>query len=472
MSTWSVAYGSLLVLLLTGCEDKQAAEIKTETETNFAALVASGDLTHGAIAVEPEGDGYRIEVADTVIKPAPDMELHVGTLRYIHVPIDDELVQYKDAWIDNPIAVRKTDGTDTGSMTIDIERAEGTWFKPLLAFVSLDVLLPSVQMDSPDDPTLQLDNVRISFETDDPRAERTDQAGAFSFDSMRVSEETGERTELDGMRLESEFSSVDLAAWTAASNALDKAAGSGGDIAGAIVQMIDSIGAARGSLVLDRLTHTDVDGAEAFSLAGTQLTFGVADVDQETGSLQLALGYDTLMLAEDAFAGDPTAELMAPLSMNLNVAFSNVPFRQVASTMTAMAPNLTQAGEGQADIIALLVLSALQTALSNADTLVDLSGTEFVLRDARVTLDGTVDIDPDSMFGAIAKLELAIRGLDELTEKAMALPTGPEAEQLQGSLMYLASVSERGTDSGETVDRYKVLLTPTGDVLVNGQPVF
>jgi hypothetical protein len=236
--------------------------------------------------------------------------------------------------------------------------------------------------------------------------------------------------------------------------------------------MIDSIGAARGSLVLDRLTHTEADGAEAFSLAGTQLTFGVADVDQETGSLQLVLGYETLTLAEEAFADDPTAELMAPLSMNLNVAFSNVPFRQVASTMTAMAPNLTQAGEGQADIIALLVLSALQTALSNADTQVDLSGTEFVLRDARVTLDGTVDIDPDSMFGAIAKLDLAIRGLDELTEKAMALPAGPEAEQLQGSLMYLASVSERGTDGGETVDRYKLLLTPTGDILVNGQPVF
>jgi hypothetical protein len=289
---------------------------------------------------------------------------------------------------------------------------------------------------------------------------------------MRVLEETGERTELGGMRLESEFSAVDLAAWSTASDALDKAAGSGGDIGGAIVQMIGSIGAARGSLVLDRLAHADADGAEVFSLAGTQLTFGLGDVDQEAGSLQLALGYETLTLAETAFADDPTAELMAPISMNLNFAFSNVPFRQVASTMTAMAPNLTQAGEGQADIIALLVLSALQTALSNADTQVNLSGTEFVLRDARVTLDGIVDIDPDSLFGAIAKLVLAIRGLDELTEKAMALPAGPEAEQLQESLMYLASVSDRSVDGGETIDRYKVFLTPTGDILVNGQPVF
>jgi hypothetical protein len=460
------------VLLLTGCEDKQAAEIKTETETNLAAMVATGELAHGAVAVEPEGDGYRVTIADTVFKPAPDMELHVGTLRYIHVPVDDELVRYEDAGIDSPIAIRKADGSDTGSMAIDIERVEGTWLKPLQAFVSLDVLLSAMQFESPDDPTVQLDNVRISIETDDPRAERTDQTGTLSVDSMRFLEETGDRTELDGFRLESEFSSVDLAAWTAASNALDKAAESGDDIAGAIVQMIDSIGAARGSLVLDRLTHADGAGTEEFSLSGMQLTFGVADVDQETGSLHLALGYETLALAEDAFADDPTAELMAPLSMNLNVAFSNVPFRQVASTMTAMAPNLTQAGEGQADIVAMLILSALQTALSNAETQVDLSGTVFVLRDARLTLDGTVDIDPESMFGAIADLELAIRGLDELTEKAMALPAGPEAEQLQQSLMYLASVSERGVDGSESVDRYKILLTPTGDILVNGQPVF
>ncbi|MEX2201211.1 MAG: hypothetical protein WD711_07445 [Dongiaceae bacterium] len=400
------------------------------------------------------------------------MELHVGTLSYIHVPIDDELVRYEDAGIDSPIAVRKADGTETGSLAIDVERAEGTWFKPLLAFVSLNVLLPSVQMDSPDDPMLQFDNVEISIETHDPRAERTNQVGALSFDSMRVLEETGERTELDGMRLESEISSVDLAAWTAASNAIDNAAGGGGDIGGAIVQMIDSIGAARGSLVLDHIEHADAAGVEQFSLNGMQITFGIADVDQEAGSLDLAIGYDELTMAETAFDGDPTAGLMAPVSTTINIAFGNVPFRQVASTMTAMAPNLTQAGEGQADIIALLVLSALQTALSNADTRIDLSGTQIALKDARMTLDGIVDVDPAAMFGAVAKLDLAIYDLDVLTERAMALPAGPEAQQLQASLLYLASVSARSEDGGEIVDRYKIVVTPTGDVQINGQPVF
>ena len=47
-----------------------------------------------------------------------------------------------------------------------------------------------------------------------------------------------------------------------------------------------------------------------------------------------------------------------------------------------------------------------------------------------------------------------------------------QAQQLQGALMYLASASERSEDGGEPVDRYKIVVTPTGDVQVNGQPVF
>ncbi|MEX0809638.1 MAG: hypothetical protein WD044_13005 [Dongiaceae bacterium] len=468
----SVVFGSLVALLLTGCDDKQAAEIKAETEANLAALTASGDLTHGEVTVESEGDGYRVAIADTIVKPAPDMELHLGTLRYLHMPVDDDMIRYEDAEVDSPIALRQADGTDVGTMVVDIERASGTWYKPLMAFVSLDVLLPSVQMESPNEPTLQFDNVQATLETEDPRAERTNQTGTMSFDAMRVVEDSGERTALEGLRLESEFSGVNLAAWTTASNALDQAAQTGGDVSGAVIQMIDSITAARGSLVLDHIEHADAAGVEQFSLNGMQMTFGLADVDQEAGSLNLALGYDELTMAETAFDGDPTAGLMAPVSATINIAFNNVPFRQVASTLTAMAPNLTQTGEGQADIVALLVLSALQTALSNADTRIDLSGTQIALKDARMTLDGIVDVDPNAMFGAVAKLDLAIYDLDALTERAMALPAGPEAQQLQSSLMYLASVSTRSEDGGETVDRYKVVVTPTGDVQVNGQPVF
>jgi len=446
-----VVLGSLLVLLLTGCDDKQAAEIQAETEANLAKLTASGDLTHGAVTVESEGDGYRVVIADTVVKPAPDMEMHLGTLRYLHSPVDDDMIRYDDAEVDSPISLRDADGTEAGTMVVDIERASGTWYKPLMAFVSVDVLLPSVQMESPNEPTLQFDNVQATLETEDP---------------------SGERTALEGLRLESEFSGVNLKAWTEASNALDQAAQTGGDVSGAIVQMIDSLTAVRGSVVLDHMEHADAAGVPQFSLNGMQMTFGVADVDQEAGSLNLAIGYEELTMAETAFAGDPTAGLMAPVSATINVVFSNVPFRQVASTLTAMAPNLTQAGEGQADIVALLVLSALQTALSNADTRIDLSGTQFALKDARMTLDGIVDVDPDAMFGAVAKLDLAIYDLDVLTERAMALPTGPEAQQLQGALMYLASASERSEDGGEPVDRYKIVVTPTGDVQVNGQPVF
>jgi len=467
-----VVLGSLLVLLLTGCDDKQAAEIQAETEANLAKLTASGDLTHGAVTVESEGDGYRVVIADTVVKPAPDMEMHLGTLRYLHSPVDDDMIRYDDAEVDSPISLRDADGTEAGTMVVDIERASGTWYKPLMAFVSVDVLLPSVQMESPNEPTLQFDNVQATLETEDPSAERTNQTGTMSFDAMRVVEDSGERTALEGLRLESEFSGVNLKAWTEASNALDQAAQTGGDVSGAIVQMIDSLTAVRGSVVLDHMEHADAAGVPQFSLNGMQMTFGVADVDQEAGSLNLAIGYEELTMAETAFAGDPTAGLMAPVSATINVVFSNVPFRQVASTLTAMAPNLTQAGEGQADIVALLVLSALQTALSNADTRIDLSGTQFALKDARMTLDGIVDVDPDAMFGAVAKLDLAIYDLDVLTERAMALPTGPEAQQLQGALMYLASASERSEDGGEPVDRYKIVVTPTGDVQVNGQPVF
>jgi hypothetical protein len=472
MQIRSIAYYSLFALLLSACEDKQAAEIKAETEANLTALVARGSLSHGEVKVDAEGDGYRVEIDGLVVKPAPDLDLHLGTVRYLHTPIDEELIRYEDTQIASPIALRSPDGTDVGTATVDIERIEGSFYKPSLSFVALDMLLNSVEIESPNEPTFQFDNVQTMIATEDPRAARTNQTGRLSFDALRILGATGERTELGGFRIESKFSDVDLAGWAAASNVLDGAAEDGADIGTAIILMIDSIGSAQGTFALDRIVQSDAAGAEIFSLDGTQVAFGVTDVDKDAGGLYFSVGYQSLALSDTAFAEDPTAELLAPLSMMLNLDLRNVPFRGVAATMMAMAPSISQAGEGQADLMALMVLSTLQTALSSAETELDLSGTQFVLRDARLALDGTVDIDPEAMFGAVANLDLAITGLDGLTERAMALPAGPETEQLQASLLYLATLSERNLEGGEPVDRYKVILTPTGDIQVNGQPVF
>jgi len=461
-----------VVLVLSGCDDKKIAEIQAETEAQLATLTQEGKLTNGAVTVEAEGDGYRVTVADVVVLSQPDMKLPLGEVSYLHEPVDDDTVRYADIRIPSPIEMQSASGEPQGTITFELERAEGVWSKTLDSFISLNIVVPSAQIVSPvEQSTVDIVNMTLKSDTVDPAAERTDQTGTLTIETMKVQGNEGDTVVIDGINAESRVMNVDVAAMAAASASFETATTTGENLAPSIVAMLQSFSATDANVTMSRLSHLDATGAEDFAVTNMRVVGTLADADQPQGKLNFAIGYDSLALPPAAYAEDPMVELLAPQVLALNIDVAYVPFQQAATQLASIAPSIGQMSD-QPEIAGLLLLSTLRAAFAEAGTTIRLDGTSIQLKDALITVTGGVDVAPSAPLGVTGAMDISFFGLDALMASAASLPPSPEADEFRGTLEFLAAMSERGEDGGEVVDRYRVVADEMGAVTVNGQQVF
>ncbi len=460
-------------LLLAACEDRNVAEIQTETETQLAVLAEKGKLTSGAVGVEAEGEGYRVTVADVVMLTGPDTKMPLGEVSYLHEPIDDETVRYADIRIASPIQVQSAAGEPQGTIAFELDRAETVWSKPLESFISMNFVLPAAQIVGSVEPsTVDIVNLTLKSDTVDPAAERTDQTGTLTIETLTAQGDQGDSVVIDGISAESRFTNVDVAAMAAAANSFETATATGENLAPSIVAMLQSFSSSDVTLTMNRVTHLDAAGAEDFALTNMRVVGTLADADKEAGKLNFAIGYDSIALPPEAFADDPMVELLAPQVLAINIDVAHVPFQRATTQIAAIAPSVGEMGADQPEIAGLLLLSTLRAAFAEAGTTIRLDGTRIQLRDALISVTGGVDVAPSAPLGVTGDMEISLYGLDTLMQSAAALPPGAEADEFRSTLEFLAVMSVRDEEGGEVVDRYHVVADETGAVTVNDQPVF
>ena len=202
------------------------------------------------------------------------------------------------------------------------------------------------------------------------------------------------------------------------------------------------------------------------------------------GDLNLPLGYGSLgvrvagLRAEvpGAGAGDPLQALV-PRQLGFIGSIERFPsqllwqvvVRAMALSVAAGEPGSSNEALGDA------IGRELQAAINEAGTLFRLDRLEVENAAGQLSGEGVLQVDPTSPAGAQGRLALSITGLDEMIAAAMS---GAQSEQvdpkLQGNMMFLMILKsmaqrEAGPD-GKPIDRFEVVLTPAGEVLVNGQP--
>jgi hypothetical protein len=108
---------------------------------------------------------------------------------------------------------------------------------------------------------------------------------------------------------------------------------------------------------------------------------------------------------------------------------------------------------------------------SNLKLKIDPSGLETEV--AQLSADGELKLAMESPQKAVGTVNFALLGLDDLVALAKGLAEqSPDAMQAMGMLGMLQAFSQRETGAdGKPVDKYKVDLTPAGQVLVNGKPL-
>jgi hypothetical protein len=314
------------------------------------------------------------------------------------------------------------------------------------------------------------------------------QEGTAVLENLVADAGTDGKVEIASIAVTSQGRDVALAAWRSLMDRLEAMSASadagGAEAAGASQeQMQQALTALRdaGSLLasysaaveLNGVRFTDPSGAQAFSLSTAGVSFGLEGFDQEKSAVAFGYHHGGLALARPEMTGaDPQlVQSLTPQELSLNITAENLPTRAVWTSFleTALSPD-AQTPE-QSQMAMGMFMASAQQAIMESGAQIRVADTRVVMPAGKASLDGTVQADPATPFGATGTLNLEITGLDTLISTVSAATTDPqEAQEMQGFFELLRGFSNRETAAdGATVDRYALQVTKEGNLLLNGK---
>ena len=237
--------------------------------------------------------------------------------------------------------------------------------------------------------------------------------------------------------------------------------------------------------LIERFKATDLN----FLDAARQPRFHLDEMefDLAGGDLHLALGYGSLGLrmagartvlpGSEGNGADNPLQALTPENLSLIVSGERIPVRAWWRSMLNVLLLSAAAGEQgpDADVIGEALGSELLAAVNEAGTVLRLDRLDVEAPSGRLRAEGAFHVDPATAIGVRGRLDLNITGLDEMIAAATgAGQSGQALPGVQGNMMFFFMLKgmakrEPGPD-GRPVDRLEIVVKPTGEVLLNGQP--
>jgi hypothetical protein len=175
----------------------------------------------------------------------------------------------------------------------------------------------------------------------------------------------------------------------------------------------------------------------------------------------------------DPMFQDPIAKAVLPKKGNLSLLATDIPVPSLVEGVAQALPELTSADPQIAQGGQFMMMGALMSALSKSTLKLTIEPSGIETEKAKLSADGALKLALETPQKAVGVVNFALLGLDDLVALAQGLADqSPDAQQAMGMLSMLQALAQRETGAdGKPVDKYKVDLTETGQVLVNGKPL-
>ena len=457
---------------------------------------ATGPFLFTGVETVAQGAAVRVKITDLTL-PLPDHggRIEFGDLAFTLADAppgsleDDRRYRVSEVTTASQAAVIDDTGEKIALINYSLEHLSGVWSTALRNFLDYDMAMDRFEVVVPKENLgFAIDRFTAVNQVVTRGDGLTDWEGEGRIAGLRVIKPAFGTLRIGEVLVDYRIHGYDLAGMQAMNQAVDEASNREAppdrDRIAALQERLKSFSMV-GQGFVERFKVTDLsylDAAEQPRFHLDEMEFDIAGGDQHValgyGSLGLRMAGASTVLpgSEGNGAGTPLDALM-PENLGLIVSGERLPARAMWRGMLKLML-LGAAGGAQGtdpNAIGEAMGSEILAAINQAGTVLRLDRFDVEAPSGRVVAEGEFQVDPATAVGVRGRADITITGLDEMIAAANgAALSGQVAPGVQGNMMFLMLLKgmvkrETGPDGG-TVDRLEIVVTPAGDVLLNGLP--
>jgi hypothetical protein len=216
-----------------------------------------------------------------------------------------------------------------------------------------------------------------------------------------------------------------------------------------------------------------VDGVFSDRRPDPAATFGrmsarnvLSALNEEAGRYELDYAVEGLAVRPDLV---PAPQLI-PSRVNVVMALERLPIRAWLDTGHLLLP--ARGTDRPSPDAQAVVGSLMIQAMMRMGTTWRIAPLELAAADAGGRLEGAITADPAAAFRVRAEGELVLRGVEALQREIAAHDPRRGPDSPGGVIAILAALGQQETGpGGEQVRRYRIALTPAGQLMLNGTDI-
>ncbi len=471
--------------LLAGCSEKgpDVEKVKKDFTAEMNAMAgAEGQKYLGFDGVDAVADGDKVKVTIKAVKfLVPGAEpLTIGDIEMYAVPKGEDQYEITDGKIPSKITFKGPQG----DINIDIgsQAWSGVLSTKYHSFLSADAKYGGLKVSGPalEGGTVDLAEIAMKSTSEDKGNGIFDQTTTGTLKSLSITGPEGSGV-FSGGEFKSDVKGAKLAELRALGTdwqALVMGLGEGKPADPALIQRLKGYVGIIGSLAtqadLSGMVVKDATGAEMFSAENLILSGGGTALDQPKAGLSFDMSLVGLKIPEAAL--DPMVaqhQQFIPTLVKFGYALDDLPAKELWSAwLDLMASGAFQPGNEAAAEMAMQGFGMQMVQLANqSGSAFRITNLELEAPAARVKMDGNVKGDASSPLGAAGSANLEVIGLDAMADAVKQSMPPEEAAGASGAFDMVRGFSTRETAAdGKVIDRYAIVLAPSGEMTINNKP--
>ncbi|MCK5556399.1 MAG: hypothetical protein KAI76_09180 [Alphaproteobacteria bacterium] len=468
-----------------GAEDlKKQIEDNLQWRFDMAKAVGQGIAMDGSVEVTPKDSFYEVKLPRISFTFGSEGILSIGTITAKATP-DPSGGWLTDITLPSPLTFYDDTNTPVSDITIGSQHFSGVWMPSHEIYSKFDSLYQDIQVRSlvPKIFTSSIGSMKTQIDLKDNGDGTWSGSNDYEISDVKVDISTKNAMHLNINKISANntYDNVNMNHALEIKKKFRDIFKSGKPITEEDSKSIfETVMSTSNGLIDDMSSESEINGFSFYEENNDPTQprreisfdkFAFKGISNDIGKEKSAFNLKTSLYGLKTSLIPAGFERLAPNAFNLDIAIDNLPLRKIIEMFIneGMTKNEEKPELAEANIKVLL-----PKMLQDSGSSLSIQNTFVKSEDINVDLAGKINVSATSPIGAVGKMTMYVRGLDETIKKLQTLAVKPDANQqimnATGALaiFQMMGQSDPTADSGSaSLRNYVFALTPDGKLLLN-----